>query len=182
MKTLPEERQREIIERLKAETYVKVRAWLREDGLDTSMAALSYFWDWWHLQQQFQSDEATTEGLLEELKRDVPGISEEQLDELGQRTFSLLAIRRQDLSGFVKMRSARSRALIEGEKLRLANVAEKRMQESLVLEKARFQRETCALYLKWAEDRKAKDIAASGASNAEKIERLGELMFGPDWK
>ncbi len=184
LKRLPEDRQREIIERIKApgETYKKVRAWLREDGIVTSDAALSYFWDWWHLQEQFRSDEATTEGLLEQLKAEIPLLSEEQLDDLGQRTFSLLAIRRQDLSGFVKMRSARTNAVLEREKLRLKETAEKRMQESLVLEKARFQRETCGLFLKWSEDERARAIAGGAASNSEKIERLGELMFGEDWK
>jgi hypothetical protein len=45
-----------------------------------------------------------------------------------------------------------------------------------------FQRETCELFLKWSEDKRAQDIASAGISNADKIEQLGQLMFGEGWK
>lgn len=45
------------------------------------------------------------------------------------------------------------------------------------------QRETCALFLKWSEDKRAQEIAASsGVEQADKIAALGQLMFGEDWK
>ena len=182
LKTLPEERQAAVAEHALGHKLSETVEWLRSDGVSSSQRAVSEFLSWYRLKAQLSEDESTTETLLEELKRDVPGLTEEQLDDLGQRTFSLLAIRRQDLGGFVKVRSARTRAQLEGEKLRLKEVAEKRMQEALGLEKARFQRETAALFLKWAEDERAKAIAGGATSNAEKIEQLGELMFGEDWK
>jgi hypothetical protein len=55
-------------------------------------------------------------------------------------------------------------------------------QAQLELDRRRFQRETCELFLKWAEDQQARAIAAGGQTNSEKIERLGQLMFGDDWK
>jgi hypothetical protein len=101
---------------------------------------------------------------------------------MGQRTFSLLSIRRQDLAGFVKVRTARFKAQIELAKLDLRKESEKRMQEALELERLRFKRETTEMFLKWTEDQRAQDIASSQVSHGEKIEKLGELMFGEDWK
>ncbi len=164
LKVLPPERQAAIAEHALGHKLSETVVWLRGDGLATSSAALSEFLSWYRLREQFAADEGTTAGLIEQLKREVPGLTEEQLEELGQRTFSLLAIRRQDLGGWVRMR------------------AEARMREGLRLEQEKFRRETCELFLKWAEDGRAREIAASGSSNAEKIERLGELMFGADWK
>lgn len=55
-------------------------------------------------------------------------------------------------------------------------------QQELALDQKRFQRECGELFLKWAEDQRAREIAASPATNAAKIEQLGALMFGEDWK
>ena len=182
LQTLPRERQEAIADYARDHSIRETVAWLKEDGLDTSRTALSRFLSWWRLQEQFREDEATTEALLEQLRKEGSGLSEEQLDELGQRTFSLLAIRREDPDTFVKVRSARSKAVLEQEKLKLRREAEKRLGEGLKLQREKFQRETAELYLKWAADKKAREIASSPASNAEKIERLGQLMFGETWK
>ncbi len=181
LKTLPAERQAAIMEYLAAHTQADTIKWLREDGLQTSAAALSEFYSWYQLRAQLQEDETTAETLLDQLKKEVPELSEEQLDQLGQRTFSLLAIRRQDLGGFVKVRSARARGEIERAKLELREKAEQRLQEKLGLERQRFQRETASLVLKHAEDARVKEISGGSGTNAEKIERLGQLMFGEDW-
>jgi hypothetical protein len=36
-------------------------------------------------------------------------------------------------------------------------------------------------FLKWYEDKRAKDIVESRASNSDKLELLGQTMFGKDW-
>lgn len=181
LKTLPQERQDAIAEYARDHTLADTLKWLREDGLQTSMAALSQFLSWYSLHEQFRQDESTTEALLEELKREVPALTEEQLDELGQRTFSLLSIRRQDLEGFVAIRSARAKAEIEKAKLQLREQAERRLAEGLKLQREKFRRETCELFLKWWEDKQAREIAASSDSFADKIRRLDQLMFPDDW-
>ncbi|MDR3459561.1 MAG: hypothetical protein P4N60_19195 [Verrucomicrobiae bacterium] len=126
LKNLSPERQAEVWSRLTVKTatwqdtsYAAVRKWLAADGIKTSEASLSDFYSWYPLQQQFRADEVTTESLLEQLKAEIPNLTEEQLDELGQRTFSLLAIRNQDLHGFVTVRSARTHAQLENAKLKL---------------------------------------------------------------
>lgn len=55
-------------------------------------------------------------------------------------------------------------------------------ERRLALDNKKFMRETCALYLKWHDDQRAKEIAASSGTNSEKIERLGQTMFGEDWE
>lgn len=181
LKTLPEDRQREIYEKLKVESLASVRSWLRDDGIHVSLPALSSFFSWYQLTDQYAKDAETTETLLEQLKREVPVLSDAQLDELGQRTFSLLAIRNQDPDGFLKVRSARFKAEIEREKLRLRQEAEKRQQEALKLEKKRFQRETIELFMEWFQDKEARRILTSKEPKADRTEKLGQLIFKEDW-
>jgi hypothetical protein len=55
-------------------------------------------------------------------------------------------------------------------------------EHGLALDTARFQREFCDGFLKWWNNQRAAEIAGGTASNTEKIEQLGQLMFGDDWK
>ena len=41
---------------------------------------------------------------------------------------------------------------------------------------------TCEAFLKWFADKRAREIVEGSGSNAEKIERLGQAMFGEDWE
>jgi len=50
------------------------------------------------------------------------------------------------------------------------------------LQRKRFQRQTCELFLKWYDSKKARDVIESRASNSEKIEKLGQAIFGEDWE
>jgi hypothetical protein len=152
-------------------------AWLRKDGIETSKSAVSYFLDWYQLRQQFAADEATTDGLLEQLKSEVPNLTEAQLDELGQRTFSLLAIRRKDLDGFVTVRSARAKGELEKAKLQLRERAENRLRESLELQREKFQRETLELFLRWRQDQETNRIAEMSVPNEERIRLLRKHWF-----
>lgn len=119
LKTLPEERQADIVALIDKTTLAKAAAELRKDGIDTSRSALSSFYQWWHLQRRFREDAETTETLLDQLKREVPEIDPAKLDDYGQRAFSLLAIRREDPETFLKVRDARFRAELEREKLKI---------------------------------------------------------------
>lgn len=53
--------------------------------------------------------------------------------------------------------------------------------EELRLARERFKRDTCELFLKWNADKSAIDVANSDRNNADKIEKLGQLMFGDTW-
>lgn len=67
------------------------------------------------------------------------------------------------------------------QKLELEKIRLRQKDEALLIEKKKFQRTTCELFLKWFDEKSARDIAKSGLSNAEKIETLGKAMFGEDW-
>jgi len=94
--TLPEARQSEIIAHMKAHQLHETKAWLREQDVRTSDAALSRFWSWWHLRQQLKRNQSTVETLLQELQRANPDFSAHQVQEVGQAFFTALALEQQD--------------------------------------------------------------------------------------
>ncbi|HWD20502.1 MAG TPA: hypothetical protein VHB20_14615 [Verrucomicrobiae bacterium] len=167
LKNLPPERQAAIAARLGAggpdSSLQAVCNWLREDGVETSTGALSQFYSWWQLRRQCEQNEAAVEGLLESVKELGITATSEQLQALGQAFFTKKAIEQQD-----------SKQWFNAQRLALK-------KEELLIDRQKFQRETCQLFLEWAEDQRARDIAAGAASNSEKIAKLGELMFGEDW-
>ncbi len=151
-------------------------------GRPPSLATLSNIRDRLLMEASFQENEATTERLLAELKQEAPQITDDQLEAVGHRAFALLAIRQQDPRSWVALQATRNRAEIERLKLQLREREANRADEALALDRQRFQRETCELFLRWAEDKRAQQIAAGAATNSEKIEALGQLIFGEGWK
>lgn len=67
-------------------------------------------------------------------------------------------------------------------RLELGRARLKQLDEQLALEKAKFQRQTCELFMKWHEDRRAIAAVNGTGDNTEKIEKLGQLMFGESWQ
>lgn len=177
LKRLPEERQAALFDYLEHHTQEETLAWLKEDGVSTSKRALSEFYAWYSLQQQFAEDEATTDSLLQELKREVPEIKDEELDALGQRTFSLLSLRRQDLGGFLKVRGARFKGLVELEKLKLRQQAEERHQQEFRFEREKWVQESCHKILVAATDERTRQIVEMQVPNAEKLKLLRAHWF-----
>ncbi len=55
-------------------------------------------------------------------------------------------------------------------------------QQTIELERQKFQRTTCELFLKWREDTRAREIADGPGTTADKVERLGQAMFGDLWE
>lgn len=146
-------------------------------GQKPSLATLSNIRDRLELEENFAEDGRTTESLLEQLKSTVPNLTEAELDEIGQRTFSLLALRQRDMKAFVRLRSARTKAEIEKAKLALQEKAEARKDQELALAREKFERESCELILKAARDERVKEIEASAAPHEEKIRLLREHYF-----
>jgi hypothetical protein len=163
LKALPEERQAEIYERLQKGTLAEVRDWLRDDGIEVSRETLSQFNSWYPLVQEFREDNSTVEALVDRLSEQRPDLTPDQRFAVGQEAFELLAIRRHDEKSWTRL-----------QRLNL-------LRDAHALNEKRFKRETADLFLKWAEDKRAIEIAASGASNTDKLEQLGKLMFGEEW-
>ena len=102
--------------------------------------------------------------LVAELAQENPDLSPEKLQEAGQAFFSALAVEQQDALAWAAAQKIGSPG------------------NSWPSIGQKFQRETCSLFLKWAEDQRAQEIAQGSAPNSEKIDKLGALMFGEDWK
>ena len=176
LKTLPEERQAEIIEYMRSHKLADTRAWLTEQGITASIGALSGFWSWWNLDVRLKHQMKEAATIADELKSvlgTLPqlNLSEEQLNLVAQTAFEVDAVKREDFDQFVALRQLRQKD---------RRLALDREEHGLSLQK--FQRDTCELFLKWAEDQRAKEVLASSSSNAEKIEQLGSLMFGDLWQ
>jgi hypothetical protein len=182
LKNLPEERQAEIFESLQTKSLAAVRKELREDGLQAGTRALSEFRSWYALRASLKEAESDTENLLELIKADAPELPEARLASIGNALFNLQAIKQQDPKLFLAFQTARHKAEMDRLKLDLGERKLAQQQESLELERQRFRRDTAKLFLEWCKDQRAREIAAGSESNAEKIERLGQLMFGEDWK
>lgn len=165
LRSLPEDAQAEVISWLKGKPQSEVRKLVESaHGFIPSDAALSGFWSWWHVRAQLARNDATAQALVADLAESNPALSAESLQEAGQAFFSALAVEQQD-----------AHAWAAAQKIGLA-------RQQLALDRDKFRRETCSLFLKWAEDRRALEIASGSAPNSAKIEALGQLMFGEDWK
>lgn len=92
LKTLPEERQGQVIELLRAKSYADTRKELAADGIETSETALKEFWSWWHLRQQFSRAERFSQEMVDLLKAEQPGLGEDDLYRYGQRVFQAKAL------------------------------------------------------------------------------------------
>lgn len=163
LKTLPETRQDAIAEYARAHSLAETVTWLRADGLQTSPAALSRWLSWYSLREQLQKNESTVNSLLEKLRSKHPEWTPEQIQEAGQMFFTELAIEQQDVHVWRF-----------GQQIRIKDA-------QLKLDQQKFRRETCELFLKWYQDEEAKRIASSNTPNAEKVEKLGQRIFGELW-
>lgn len=164
LKTLPEERQMAIADYSRQHTWTQTRAWLKADGLETSEAALSVWFSWFTLQSQLKANANAVDTLLADFKSANPNATPDQVQQVGQAFFTSLALQQQDPKQWFMIQQTAIK------------------KEQLSLDRSKFQRETCELFVKWSADQRASAIANSTASNADKIEKLGELMFGEDWK
>ena len=69
------------------------------------------------------------------------------------------------------------------QKVALAEEKNAIQKEQLELSRAKFERDTTRLFIKWAQNRDALSIAADKRLGSdEKTERLGRLMFGDLWE
>jgi len=139
LKTLPSARQDVIAEHAQSHKLAETAAWLKADGLKVSANQVSQFLSWYVLRQQLRQNESTVQELLADLKLEQPDITPEQLDSAGQMFFTALSIEQKDASSFVNVRSSRSRAILELEKLSLRKQSEARHQQKLEFDKEKFK-------------------------------------------
>ena len=148
-------------------------------GKPVSLATLSYIRDRLVMKARLEEDEETTETLLEQWRKEVPTLTDDQIDELGVKTFSLLALRSGDHKAFVSIRSARNQAQIERTKLALKEREAARLDQQLALETEKWQTTTAEKVLDAANDKAIQAIATQTVLGRKaQIALIREKMFG----
>jgi hypothetical protein len=109
-------------------------------------------------------------------------ISDDRLESIGHKILTLVALLRFDAKTFLQLRAARTEIEFERRRLALREREAARDDATHELARQKFQRDTCELFLKWNEDVRAQEIVAAPSDNAAKIEALGRIMFGEDWR
>jgi hypothetical protein len=166
-------------EQLAADGIVLGGGWQRQ---------LSEFRSWWRLRRRVNRAESKARDAEELLRKLDLGLTQEKISQAGQIVFAEEALEAENAEEYREMEylrlakeTARTKAELEKAKLELRKVAEQRMQGGAELDREKYQRDTCKLFLKWFADEQAKSIVSGGGTNAEKIEALGRKMFGEDW-
>lgn len=146
------------------------RAQLAAEGLRVSARAVSEFLSWWDLRERFSSASSRAAQIAEMAAQQSPDMSPERVRELAQAVFTLEAVEGRDAKGFVGLErlvlareSAETKAGLE--------------RERLALDREKFEVEMCKKFVAWFADAKAREIAESGLSNADKIAALRAEYF-----
>jgi hypothetical protein len=117
-----------------------------------------------------------SEGLLAilagKIQTAIETLAEEpELDEKGNPTGYQLG----DLvDSLAKVRSLE----LDTQKTRLKEIEVSHKGEVIALEKTKFQRQTCELFLKWFDDKRAREIAEGSATKETKVAEMIQLWFG----
>lgn len=73
-------------------------------------------------------------------------------------------------------------AVNASERVKIADRRTDIAEQALQIQRKKFQRDTCQLFLRWYQDQRAREIADdTRADTADKIEQLGQLIFQEDW-
>jgi len=96
LKTLPDERQAEIVDYARDHTITETVTWLSANGVQTSRAALSPFLSWYHMKSQLTQNQSAVQEVLATLTEQNPAITPEQLNEIGHKFFTALALEKRD--------------------------------------------------------------------------------------
>ena len=164
LKRLPVEIHCEIVERLAAPgvTQLDVIGWLKEKHF-TACSPASFSRSLPFIRQRVKSH-AREQIILAKMdeRRATRKFSEAELFAWGQEQFAMMSIADEDPKAWAMIQKTA------------------RDKEQSNLDRQRFKRETCELFLKWFEDKRAKEIAAGGLSYSDKLKRLDQLMFPDD--
>ena len=184
LRSLPEERQAEIVDRLDGtngqpvQTYAAVRQWLAEGGFHCTENALARFRTWHLLRQQRERNAEFARELVAQLREDSPELSPERLFNYGEQVFARLAIESQDAKEWARIQLVQQRQ----RKLEIEDRKATIMEGRLKLQEERMALAKMKLTWEMSGKRVPRQIIEEEkASNHALIEKLGRDMFGEDW-
>lgn len=141
------------------------------------------FQDWLKRQEQIEQVKELAEFSMKLGQAAGGNISDGSAAIAGGRIMSMLETATgPDLTKAVFALSALRATDLDKEKIGIRRDTLKQRDRVVTLHEKKFQRDSLKLFLKWAEDKRARDVLESRASNSEKIEQLGQIMFGEDWE
>ena len=153
--------------------YKAAQKWLAGYNIKVSINALQGFYNSLDMRLRFASLQAAQSA--ETAKAELPAdIEQATKDRIAQHKFEL---------AFMNLGEAQKLQLIQlqqNEEGMKGNFALKKAK--LDLDREKFNRDSIALFIKWAQDKEALQLAASNVPTAEKTERLGQRLFGELWK
>src|SRR2546422_10164970 len=117
LKTLPEERQAQIIDFARTHSLSKTVQWLREAGLSTSMSAVSQFLRWCRLYQRSERNESELRTAIADLARPGSMPIADRLGRVGDIFFAGSALEKQDSRAWL----AFHRNILRKEEMRFRN-------------------------------------------------------------
>lgn len=176
LKNLPEERQAEIIAKLKADGFQETLLWLRDDGIKTSFGALSDFRSWHRIKAQHARKESIVLQVLEQRKKEQPSITPAELFEHGQMIFSAISLEEEDSESWARIQQLTMNKNLEEAKLAIRREAEDRMKAKNQFEIEKFQFDGAKAALKHL--RELQLINSQKIPEAEKIQKVRERLFG----
>lgn len=156
---LPEEAQAEIFTWCKEGLEVARDMLKAQKDISISLGALSSWRAWYYQQQELRIGNAGVVAILDWFKTNKPDASQSEIRTAMLMGLSLKAQARDDMGAALDVLKEQGKDLDRG----------------LVREK--FETETCKKFLLWFKDAKAREIADSGLSNAQKIAALRAEYF-----
>lgn len=175
---LPEEQQAKLAEWLLSGVPYHEARLLVEKEFGVALRSLSPFSSFWtevcqpHLLLKRRRAAAGAEARAEEAEKHPAKFNTATLDAIQQKAYEL-----------AENPNANPKDVKAILMLLLKSKDQDLKAQQLGLDREKFQRETCAHFVeKWAANEKVKALMNSGSTNAEKIEQLGALMFGEDWR
>lgn len=142
LKNLTEERQGDIIELVKEKGFKEAKSQLAQDGIITSLGALSEFCSWWRLCQRYRQRESAIGTILENLRVKHPELTPDELFNYGQDTFSVMALEDEDPENWARIQLVRQRQAklgLEGERIETLKQRAETAEQELKLAREKFQ-------------------------------------------
>lgn len=148
--------------------YKEAKAWLEGYGIKVSKTALQGFYNSMDIRLRYASLQAaeSADTAKAELPADLDAATKERI---AQHKFELAFM---NLGADQRLQLIQIQQNEEGMK---GNFALKKAK--LDLDREKFEAQTCETFLAWYKDKRARDIAESDLSNADKIAALRQTYF-----
>lgn len=131
------------------------------------------FLSWQFHQQRLENYNQMLEQFENFYRKAKPGVSSEKVREAGIAFFMTEGLANNDIGSFAdaaKLSMKENKGRLEIEKFNLD-------KEKVQISRKKLQEDQIKQFLIWFKDQKARDIAESGVSNAEKIQQMRQTYF-----